>query len=165
MWKNDWMLCERRCKLVSIRATIDGRHAIECFDAGNPTILSELLNANSPGRMFLVGSPIIERPPQQEPASTARPKETSEQTVAGSESAKMSPRDLAKKHGVEPETLRKRLDRWRYDHDTGYIEVSNPARNEPKYLYDELAVMPIIDELKAKSVGQKRPANVLQKKI
>jgi hypothetical protein len=63
--------------------------------------------------------------------------------------AKLSPSDLARKHGVSGEALRKRLDRWRYEHDAGYHEVANPKRNEPKYLYDESAVMPVIDALKA----------------
>jgi hypothetical protein len=80
-------------------------------------------------------------------------------------SAKMSPKELAEKYGVDGGCLRKRLDRWRYDHDTGYIEVSNAAKNEPKYLYDEAAVMPVIENLKDKSVGRKRAANVLQKNI
>jgi hypothetical protein len=67
--------------------------------------------------------------------------------------AKLSPRELAQKHGVPSESLRKRLDRWRYDHDAGYVEVSNAARNEPKYLYDESAVMPVITQLRARSAG------------
>jgi hypothetical protein len=71
--------------------------------------------------------------------------------------AKLSPRELASKHGVDAGALRKRLDRWRYEHDAGYIEVSNPAKNEPKYLYDESAVMPVIEAMKAKRVGDRSP--------
>ena len=80
-------------------------------------------------------------------------------------SAKLSPRELASKHGVDAGALRKRLDRWRYEHDAGYVEVSNAARNEPKYLYDESAVMPVIEALKAKPVGRKRAADGQQKKV
>ncbi len=79
--------------------------------------------------------------------------------------AKLSPRDLAEKHNVNYDALRKRLDRWRYEHDSGYVEVSNPAKNEPKYLFDESAVLPVIEELREKSVGRFRPANVQAKKI
>ena len=77
----------------------------------------------------------------------------------------MSPRELAHKYSVNCDQLRKRLDRWRYEHDAGYVEVSNPARNEPKYLYDESAVLPVIEAIKAKSDGGKRATDGQQKKI
>ncbi len=79
--------------------------------------------------------------------------------------AKLSPCELANKHGVNVGALRKRLERWRFGHDSGYIEVSNPAKNEPKYLFDESAVMSVINNLKTKSAGQERPTNVQQKNI
>ncbi len=82
-----------------------------------------------------------------------RPGEDSGEPPQGITGAKMSPRELANKHDIDNEALRKRLDRWRYDHDTGYVEVSNPTPREPKYLYDESAVMPVIDAMKAKSAG------------
>lgn len=90
-----------------------------------------------------------------------------EATSAGNidPNARLSPRELAERYGVGVDALTKRLERWRYKHDDGFIEVSNPAQNEPKYLYDESAVMLIINDLKAKSAGQKRPTNVQQKKI
>ncbi len=80
-------------------------------------------------------------------------------------SAKLSPRELASKHGVDAGALRKRLDRWRYEHDAGYVEVSNPVRNKPKYLYDESAVVPVIEALKAKPVGRKRATDGQEKKF
>ncbi len=80
-------------------------------------------------------------------------------------SAKLSPRELAIKYGVDSAALRKRLDRWWYAHDAGYVEVSNAAKNEPRYLYDESAVMPVIEALKAKPVGRKRAADGHQKKV
>ena len=83
---------------------------------------------------------------------------------AQSGNAKLSPRELASKHGVAQRALEARLERWRYEHDTGYVEVSNPVRNKPKYLYDESAVMPVIEAMKAKSVTPKRATDVQQKK-
>jgi len=80
-------------------------------------------------------------------------------------SAKLSPRELASKHGVDAGALRQRLDRWRHDHDAGYVEVSNAARNEPKYLYDEASVMLVIEALKTKPVGRKRATDKQQKKV
>jgi hypothetical protein len=56
--------------------------------------------------------------------------------------------DLAKKHGIPKEPLRKALAVWKLDHDTGYCEVSNPKRNQPKDLFDENAVMPVITKVK-----------------
>jgi hypothetical protein len=82
-------------------------------------------------------------------------------TTAG----RLSPRELADKHGVRLQALNKRLERWRYEHDAGYYEVSNPKKNEPHYVYDETAVMPVIDDLKARSAVAKRPTNVQRKKI
>jgi hypothetical protein len=89
----------------------------------------------------------------------------SPQVVIPVSDAKMSPRNLAEKYGVGAEALRKRLDRWRYAHDAGYVEVSNPPRNEPKYLYDESAVMSVIEVLKAKSAGRKRAADGRRKEL
>ena len=80
-------------------------------------------------------------------------------------SAKLSPNDPARKHGVSLGPLRKRLDRWRDEHDAEYSEVHNRKRTEPRFLYDESAVMPVIEALKAKSVGQERATDGQQKKI
>jgi hypothetical protein len=81
----------------------------------------------------------------------------------GASGAKISASDLAKKHFVNADNLRKRLDRWRRDHDAGYIEVANPASREPNYLYDESAVLSVITAMKAIPAGHKRAANVRQK--
>lgn len=72
------------------------------------------------------------------------------------QAGKLSPRDLADKYLVPFGALRKRLNRWRYEHDAGYSEVSNAAKNEPKFLYDESAVMPVIDALKRAADGQQK---------
>jgi hypothetical protein len=64
---------------------------------------------------------------------------------------RLGPSDLAEKHGVSLRALRGRLDRWRYEHDAGYFEMANRKRNEPQFLYDESAVMPIIEALKGKT--------------
>lgn len=79
--------------------------------------------------------------------------------------AKMSPKDLAAKYGVKADALRKRLHRWRYEHDAGYSQVANPKKNEPSYLYDESAIMPVIEALKAKSEGRKRATDGQRKKV
>ena len=81
---------------------------------------------------------LVDRPPPA--ADVKQPKADQNGTSNDpmqSGSAKLSPRELASKHGVDAGALRKRLDRWRYEHDAGYVEVSNPAPREPKYLYDE----------------------------
>ncbi|MGD9645073.1 MAG: hypothetical protein AB7U73_05130 [Pirellulales bacterium] len=58
---------------------------------------------------------------------------------------------LAKRHDVNPAALRGRLDRWRAEHDAGFREVTNRKPKEPKYLYLESAVLPLIQELKSKA--------------
>jgi hypothetical protein len=70
-----------------------------------------------------------------------------------------SPRDLARKHGVDPEALRKRLERFRLMHDVGSAEVHNRRPNEPKFLYDEAAVLPVIYQLQS---VDRRPAAIQQ---
>ncbi len=60
----------------------------------------------------------------------------------------LSPADLAKKHGVNQDNLRKRLATWRKKHDGGWMMVSPNERrvNEPKFLYREDAVSGVIKE-------------------
>jgi hypothetical protein len=60
----------------------------------------------------------------------------------------LSPHDLAAKYGVNADNLRKRLNRWRYHRDAGYIEASNPGPRAPRYLYSETAIRPVIDAMK-----------------
>ena len=74
--------------------------------------------------------------------------------------AKSSSRDLAEKHKINHEALRKRLERWRFEHDSGYIEVSNPRRNEPRYLYDETAVMPVIEDVRKNETRRRTNSSI-----
>jgi hypothetical protein len=55
--------------------------------------------------------------------------------------------DLANKYRVNPETLRKRLERWMPSHEESWKEVANRGPREPKYLYQVSAVLPIINDL------------------
>ncbi len=67
--------------------------------------------------------------------------------------------DLAKKHQIDPDKLRRRLGpKWRHRHDGDYHPVENPGPREEQFLYKESAVMPIIDSL------PKLPANGQPKK-
>jgi len=68
--------------------------------------------------------------------------------------------ELAKQHQVDPEALRKRLDRHRakYALDTDfYIESQDRGVNKPRYLYNVKKVAPIIESLKKKETSIKRP--------
>jgi hypothetical protein len=62
---------------------------------------------------------------------------------------------LAKKHRVNAEALRKRLERWKRTHPDDWQEVANRRSKEAQYLFRESAVLPIIKKLKASG---KRPA-------
>lgn len=57
--------------------------------------------------------------------------------------------DLAKKHGVDREALRQRLNRFRERSENGWKETDNCRPREPKYLYRSSAVMHIIEDLRA----------------
>jgi hypothetical protein len=59
--------------------------------------------------------------------------------------------DLARRHGVPEDRLRKVLERWRHDHDDGYMDIPNPKPRTAKYLYLETAVMPILARMKNRS--------------
>lgn len=56
--------------------------------------------------------------------------------------------ELANKHGLDPEKLRKKLERLRQERDDVYVTVENKRRNQPKYLYYESAVEKLLDGLK-----------------
>lgn len=80
----------------------------------------------------------------------------------GSKNAYMSYTELAELYRVDPEALRKRLDRRRakYPLDTElFVESENKGVRKPSYLYNTKMVAPIVESLK-----KKRPSNVRQKK-
>jgi hypothetical protein len=57
--------------------------------------------------------------------------------------------DLAGMAGVDPEALRKRLDRWRRKNPGGeFIQNTERRSREPGYLYSRDAVIPVIEALK-----------------
>ena len=96
--------------------------------------------------------------------------------IAGSEAEELLPEkiegwysqpDLAKKYNVPEDALRKRLERFRHQHDDGWQEMPNPRANEAKYIYRGDAVMNIIKGLKEKSAKRQlksRPSEEQSKK-
>jgi hypothetical protein len=74
----------------------------------------------------------------------------------------LSVNELAKRHQVPQEKLRKRLGRWREDAVDGWYEVADRRPRDPKYLYQEAAVLPIIQQFKSDlrrpTTGGQRPA-------
>jgi hypothetical protein len=78
--------------------------------------------------------------------------------------ASMSAPDLARVFKLNPDALRKRLDRWRKQNGDGWTDVPNPKPNEAKVLYRVAAVQSVIDEMRCKLRPPKRPANVRRKK-
>ncbi len=57
---------------------------------------------------------------------------------------RLSARELANRFDRDYEALRRRLDRWRSDHDAGWYELPNRAKGEPRILYDPEAVERVI---------------------
>ena len=60
--------------------------------------------------------------------------------------------DLAKTHQMDDKgknTLQHRLARWRNEHDDGWKETQNPAKNSPKFLYRYRDVKHICQEVAA----------------
>lgn len=60
--------------------------------------------------------------------------------------AMMTHRDLAEVLGLAPEPLRKRLDRWRRDHISGWQEATEHGRHESKYLYRVGSIRELLSE-------------------
>lgn len=77
-----------------------------------------------------------------------RDQQTGEQSKlsALSDDAMMTHADLAQALNVNAESLRKRLDRWRKKNGDGWQEVTEPAKNAPKYLYLIQAIRPILSD-------------------
>lgn len=83
------------------------------------------------------------RSPAREQSAPAGPKVA----VTVGEDALMTASDLASAFNVPPEALRKRLDRWREKNalSNGWIENTEAAAREPRYLYKVAAVRHLID--------------------
>ncbi|GMV79774.1 MAG: hypothetical protein AMXMBFR7_09580 [Planctomycetota bacterium] len=67
--------------------------------------------------------------------------------------------DLAMRHGLDSEALRKRLERWRKENGEGWIETPNRKSRQPAATYQESAVWAVLKALKArKETSSERPA-------
>lgn len=67
--------------------------------------------------------------------------------------------ELADRHDVDKDRLRKRLDRWRKDTFNGWRETTERTSTEARYVYQESAVTGVITALKKRpATGVKRPA-------
>lgn len=78
---------------------------------------------------------------------------------SATERAFASASDLAARHGVDQEALRKRLDRFRRQSfgPQSWIENAERGPRDPKYLYSMEAAAPIIESLKARKASAERP--------
>jgi hypothetical protein len=73
----------------------------------------------------------------------------------------MSVADIAEAYEVDPEALRKRLDRLRKAHPFDadlFVEPQDRGTRQPKYLYNVRRVAPQVKELKRKQSSAERPA-------
>ncbi len=94
--------------------------------------------------LLMLANPAIEVPHSEE-----RPQPNT--TTIPSTSGMLSDRKLSEKHGVPYHPLRMRLQRLRAKSDDGWVEVQNRKVNEPRYLYCEEAVRPILDAFNERS--------------
>jgi hypothetical protein len=85
----------------------------------------------------------------EEPAVTALLTSESTSTEKGQEW--LSCADLALRYNVDQETLRGRLRTWMKRNEKDWKEVTDCNPREPRYLYRVMAVLPIIEKLKAKA--------------
>ena len=74
--------------------------------------------------------------------------------VASSTAGRYSARELAERHKVDAQALRKRLERWRKQHppSSDFAEHDSPRKNQPRFLYCEDAVTHLIEDLKTRQV-------------
>lgn len=68
--------------------------------------------------------------------------------------------EIARRHRVKLEPLRKRLERWRAAHldDDTWIEIADRKQRRPKYLFKVEAVLPIVNALQQGSRTPRRPS-------
>lgn len=87
----------------------------------------------------------------QRATATAGPAPAAMNGSAGDDEGMFTVSDLARRFGVDQETLRKRLDRWRGKNQgsADWAQDSDAQSREARYLYRCRAVRPIIDDLRA----------------
>jgi hypothetical protein len=66
----------------------------------------------------------------------------------------LSVSDLARRFRLPLQALRKRLERWRDDHDAGFSTSADRRRRAPTYLYQVEAVLPVLRELRRTQDGR-----------
>ena len=87
-----------------------------------------------------------------------------DEPLTDNDNVPMSPTELAQKHNVNQDALRKRLERLRLNDSKCFIEVADRGSKEAQYLYYRSAAMPIIRDMQRKSLktsgkmSGKRPA-------
>jgi hypothetical protein len=68
-----------------------------------------------------------------------------------------APAQLAEQYGIDTETARKALGRWRHENvfGDGYIENPDRRPNEPRFLYERRAVAAILEAAKDRATRRK----------
>lgn len=107
-------------------------------DALRAEIRAETLLATETRRRNMPGQSATADP-------AAAPASSGKQRAA---TGKMSAKEIAEKHGLDQETFRRKLARWRKTALNGWFEDEDPIRHQPRYFYDERAVADIIEEMK-----------------
>ena len=97
---------------------------------------------------------------QSEQRKQSGPKESVERTGQGPTALVLDPDTpvaasrIAMAHGLDPDSLRKRLERERAKGFDRFVEVENRKPREPRFLYYPRAVQPVIDAMKKKASGE-----------
>jgi hypothetical protein len=82
-------------------------------------------------------------------AVSSRPEPGAQATVAllpcEPDAARMTHVELAEQFGLDPEALRKRLDRWRKHNGTGWEELKDVRHKQPRYVYEMRAVRHLLE--------------------
>lgn len=94
--------------------------------------------------------------------NTAEPEQTKvEKTNLQSDTdqnARLSHTELASKYHLDPEAVRKRLDRWRRKNIDGWDEVTERKSRKSKYLYCLSSVKQILENMASGQMSGERPA-------
>ncbi len=147
-----WLLLERDLQQFdSVPRNLAGVDAIIGWKSHPLKLLRE--EALRLSNILKTVSPVAPNRDRQAPAKEA--------TAVAATRGHFSVSDLATRHKVNAEALRKRLDRWRSGQPDGaFIENSEAKSREAKYLYSEQAVMPVIESMKSTSgtASGERPA-------
>jgi len=156
-----WMLIDARHRSGERMNLESSQNGVEVYTSIEPGIYDEISRFNAvllalnDGKAFQV---IIDQIPELREQAKQSQNENLIVPLESENDGFYSPSNLAKRHGVTAESLRKRLKRFREKSHSGWVESENRKARKPRFLFSECKeVLEIVKDLHDK-MSSKRPA-------